>query len=439
MLFMDVPPDVPAHYAPVVIAQASQAQDSAKTDLTIGVCHLVNVIREDARPDQWKSPVYGISPLSSANIYLHLVEKRDQVLEGKVTLLQGPEHGTVKEEWNQNYRYLPNPDYLGSDRATFLVEIGGLKVKAVYHFKVIEGRPDGGYEDKENCPNGEHWKISTTSDANGNLIVTSAEYQSPNTGISAADTATSLLGSLGVDPSDITLNLADLPNGAVGQTTGTSITLDTNAAGHNWFIDPTPGANEEYLPTSNPNQWQARAGTAAYGKMDMLSVLLHEYGHALGIEHSADSRDYMSTTLTPAGWNTQGSVGIASGVAKLNEVSTCQTRLSQVFILNERDRHLSFTLSGTALDDLNGAPSPSPQSSPASGRGGERESHSLILDAVEAALLNANTGLSLLGSVSLTPVNDAPVVADVAQTKIEGSNKHEPGLSIRPSFRPAPG
>ncbi len=62
----------------------------------------------------------------------------------------------------------------------------------------------------------------------------------------------------------------------------------------------------------------------------------------------------------------------------------------------------------------------------------------LIPDAFEAALLNANTGLSLLGSVSLTPVNDAPVVADVAQTKIEGRNKNEPGFSISPSFRPTP-
>jgi predicted Zn-dependent protease len=31
--------------------------------------------------------------------------------------------------------------------------------------------------------------------------------------------------------------------------------------------------------------------------MDMLSVLLHEYGHALGLEHSADAHDFMGTTL----------------------------------------------------------------------------------------------------------------------------------------------
>ncbi|OFZ65723.1 MAG: hypothetical protein A2V79_04530 [Betaproteobacteria bacterium RBG_16_56_24] len=234
--------------------------------------------------------------------------------------------------------------------------------------------------------------------------------------------------------------------------------------------------------------------------MDMLSVLLHEYGHALGIEHSADSHDYMGTTLTPGvrrmpsaaelalmqqlvaqakgemvadastptptlplqgggglpiplggslglaflgrlrnsryggmniegvlpyapttqyavaanatfvglngvvgwapptmpgearpaldGWLTQGSVsfengtstGLGTGSATLSEVSTSQTRLSQVFMLNEQDRYLSFTLSGTALDDLTGAPD----------------------DAFEVALLDANTGLTVLGNNGLT-------------------------------------
>ncbi|OGS96054.1 MAG: hypothetical protein A3H31_01020 [Gallionellales bacterium RIFCSPLOWO2_02_FULL_57_47] len=49
-------------------------------------------------------------------------------------------------------------------------------------------------------------------------------------------------------------------------------------------------------------------------------------------------------------------------------------------MLNEQDRYLSFTLSGTALDNLTGAPD----------------------DAFEVALLDANTGLSVLGSNGLT-------------------------------------
>lgn len=33
--------------------------------------------------------------------------------------------------------------------------------------------------------------------------------------------------------------------------------------------------------------------------MDLLSVLLHEYGHVLGLEHSGDSSDFMAAALQP--------------------------------------------------------------------------------------------------------------------------------------------
>jgi hypothetical protein len=95
-------------------------------------------------------------------------------------------------------------------------------------------------------------------------------------------------------------------------------------------------------------------------------------------------------SLTSAdGWSTLGSVNIGPstssgrtglGEATLNEVSGTQTRLSQAFLINPSDRTLSFTLAGTALDDLTGAPD----------------------DAFEVALLDANTGASLLGSDGLT-------------------------------------
>nr|WP_315483141.1 matrixin family metalloprotease [uncultured Undibacterium sp.] len=96
---------------------------------------------------------------------------------------------------------------------------------------------------------------------------------------------------------------SDLTGSAVGETKGqglnAQITLDTNAAGHGWFIDDTPDNNDEFLLTSDPEVWIAKAVTAAAGKMDMLSVLLHEYGHALGIEHSGDNADYMAASLQP--------------------------------------------------------------------------------------------------------------------------------------------
>jgi len=101
----------------------------------------------------------------------------------------------------------------------------------------------------------------------------------------------------------IPVNFAHLGSALLGETIGlgptAQITLDTDAAGHGWYIDDTPDNNDEFLPTADPEVWIAKAGTAAAGKMDMLSVLLHEYGHALGIEHNGDNADYMAASLQP--------------------------------------------------------------------------------------------------------------------------------------------
>lgn len=121
-----------------------------------------------------------------------------------------------------------------------------------------------------------------------------------NTG---ANSFSDALGAQVAHASQFVADYSDLPAAILAQTSGTgvhaTITFDPTAAGHSWFIDYTPYLNDEFLPTSYPNEWAARPGSGAYGRMDMLSVLLHEYGHALGIAHSADPNDFMATTLAP--------------------------------------------------------------------------------------------------------------------------------------------
>ena len=47
--------------------------------------------------------------------------------------------------------------------------------------------------------------------------------------------------------SKATITIADLADGYLALTLGTTITLDTDAAGYGWFIDPTPLTNEEFV------------------------------------------------------------------------------------------------------------------------------------------------------------------------------------------------
>jgi hypothetical protein len=300
MFVMDVPPDVPAMYAPLVIAQAPKTQPatapaaagSAMVERTIGVCQLIE-----------NPPIPAMTAANSSAVsmaawsYLTSVEKvklsEDLVESAKTTLLVGAQHGEFKEEWGGNYRYHPTPGYYGTDRATVLVEMGNYKVKVVIHIKVLAPTEGNDYQNKRLCPKGELWKISVSPDdpaAPTYSLTTPSQWSSGTASYAAV--------SYGL--ANFSLNFADLPGSAVGQTTDQSITLDTAAAGHGWYVDPTPLDNsDDYLPTSNPDVWQAKAGTDAAGKMDLLSVLLHEYGHALGLEHSADSGDFMAATLQP--------------------------------------------------------------------------------------------------------------------------------------------
>jgi hypothetical protein len=83
-------------------------------------------------------------------------------------------------------------------------------------------------------------------------------------------------------------SVADLSGNAIGEQSMGQIVVDTNAAGHGWFVDPTPNDNSEFTHAANA------AGTDLYtdpssnaaGHMDLLTTVTHELGHVLGLGDS---------------------------------------------------------------------------------------------------------------------------------------------------------
>jgi hypothetical protein len=75
---------------------------------------------------------------------------------------------------------------------------------------------------------------------------------------------------------NVHVGVMDLPGTTLGLASGSYIWIDVNAAGHGWFIDPTPGDDSEFAPgvTDSP----------AAGHADLLTVFEHELGHVLGLD-----------------------------------------------------------------------------------------------------------------------------------------------------------
>lgn len=87
------------------------------------------------------------------------------VEDATVEVLQPPMHGAL-ETGNigpHSYQYKPTDSYKGNDKAVFLVDIAGKKVKVIYFFKVVNSKIDTARLEevyRKYCPDPYQWVIS---------------------------------------------------------------------------------------------------------------------------------------------------------------------------------------------------------------------------------------------------------------------------------------
>jgi hypothetical protein len=92
----------------------------------------------------------------------------------------------------------------------------------------------------------------------------------------------------------IPVYLTDLPGAFVGMSSPDGIWIDRDAAGFGWFVDSTPADNSEFSGRLSGSKFVAAPGSPAYGRVDLLTILVHEMGRPLGLQESPSAPGVMA-------------------------------------------------------------------------------------------------------------------------------------------------
>ena len=199
MFTMDVP-SVPVQDAPIALVQAAGNTAALPPDYQLTVC------QETESTGDPRSALRSVDP---AQLLINYLENRDHRAYAwdasaavKLTLLEGPAHGTLVSgvaDGMTSYRYDVTPNYTGNDKAVFMAEYGGKRYKIVVDLRVFLMVD----ENEPVCPPPKLIKVDRKP---------------------VSDSSPYLLNSF-------TVTLGDLGGSAVGETSATDITLDVGAAG----------------------------------------------------------------------------------------------------------------------------------------------------------------------------------------------------------------
>jgi hypothetical protein len=91
------------------------------------------------------------------------------------------------------------------------------------------------------------------------------------------------------------VTVADLGDSRLGAALDDQIRIDDNAAGHGWFVDTTPSADEEFAADASGALRAVSA--AAVDQIDLETVVMHELGHVAGLDDLLASDQLMGESL----------------------------------------------------------------------------------------------------------------------------------------------
>jgi hypothetical protein len=77
----------------------------------------------------------------------------------------------------------------------------------------------------------------------------------------------------------------------LGEATGNLIRIDRRAAGNGWFIDPTPMDDAEFANAAAGTRRYTDPSGAPAGRIDLLTTVMHEMGHRLGLGDAYRAQD----------------------------------------------------------------------------------------------------------------------------------------------------
>ncbi|NQV23865.1 MAG: hypothetical protein HQ518_05800, partial [Rhodopirellula sp.] len=141
----------------------------------------------------------------------------------------------------------------------------------------------------------------------------------------------------------ITPAIATLSGDTLAGISDSQLFLDVNAAGYGWFVDATPGGSGEFGQQITRNELQAGSSSPASDRIDLLSVVLHEMGHALGYD-DLDPADFSHALMSQE---------LSTGTRRLPVSDTLTVDVdgsSTTISLSIADGDLIVTQSGQQID-----------------------------------------------------------------------------------------